>query len=56
MMDAKYITHSGLSKMATMLQKAFWNAFSWMNNGYIFIEISLKFVPKSPVDNGAALV
>ena len=32
------------------------NALSWMNSFFILIPISLKFVPKGPIDNMSALV
>ena len=42
-----------LNKMAAILQMTFSNAFSWMFS--ILIQISLKFVPKGPIDNKWAL-
>ena len=43
-------------KMATFLQTIFSDAFSWMKSFVFFIKISLKFVPKGPIDNNPALV
>ena len=44
-------THCGLDKMAAILQTTLSNAFSWIS-----IKISLKFVPKGPINNIPALV
>ena len=50
-------THWGRDKMAAIFQTTFLNAFSWMNeNIWISIEISVKFVPKGPINNIQALV
>ena len=43
------LTHCGQDKMAAISQRTLSNGFSW-------IEISLKFVPKGPVNNIPALV
>ena len=40
-------------KMAAISQTTFWNAFSWMKKKN---RISLKFVPKGPINNIPALV
>ena len=48
------LTHLPLDKMAAISQTTFLNAFSWMNS-FVFW-ISLKFVPKGPIDNTTALV
>ena len=44
-----------LDKMATISQTTFSNAFSWMKS-FVLIQNSLKFVPKGPIDNSAAVV
>ena len=46
------LAHWGQDKMATILQTTLSNAFSWRR---IWIKISLKFVPKGPIDNIPAL-
>ena len=48
------LTHWGRNKIVAILQ-TFSNAFSWMKI-WILIKISLKFVPKGPIDNIPALV
>ena len=50
------LTHSDQDKMATILQMAFPNAFSWMKMFKILFKISLKFVPTGPIDDKPALV
>ena len=50
------LTHWGRDKMEDNLQTTFSNAFSSMENARIAIMISLKFVPKGPIDNKSALV
>ena len=50
------LTHLTLDKMAVILAD---NIFKWIflnENGRIQIQISPKFVPKSPIDNKTALV
>ena len=50
------LTHLSLDKMAAILAE---NIFKWIlltGYGRIPIQISLKFVPKSPIDNKSALV
>ena len=42
--------------MAAFSQTIFSDAFSWMKNVCILIKISLKFVPKGPINNNLALV
>ena len=42
--------------MAAISQTIISDAFSWMNFYFILIDISLKFVPKGPIDNNLALV
>ena len=46
------LTHWGWHKMAAYFLKTFSYAFSWMK----IIKISLKFVPKGPINNIPALV
>ena len=46
------LTHWHPDKIAAILL----TAFSWMNKFHILIQISLKFVPKDPIDNMPALV
>ena len=42
--------------MAAFTQTALSNTFSWMKKIRIPIEISLKFVPKGPINNIPSLV
>ena len=42
--------------MAAIFQATFSNAFSWNENVFISIKISLKFVPKGQINNIPALV
>ena len=48
------LTQLPLDKMAAILQTTVSKAFSWMKS--VLFRISLKFVPKGPIDNKAALV
>ena len=48
--------HLPLDKMAAILQTTFSNDFSWMKKFCISILISLRFVPKAPIDNKSTLV
>ena len=41
--------------MAAILQTTLSNAFSWMKNVQIAIKISMKFVPKGPINDNPAL-
>ena len=50
------LTHWGRDKMADIFQTTFSHAFSWMKNVWIFIKISMKFVPKGPIDKIPSLV
>ena len=50
------LTHLPLDKMAAISQTTFSNAFSWKKMLDFFTELSLKFVPKGPIDNNLALV
>ena len=52
------LTNWGRDKIATISQTTFSNAFSWMKI-FVFqfsIRISLKFVPKGPINNKSVLV
>ena len=51
------LTHLSLNKTAATWQTTFSNAFSWLKSFFFFIiRISLKFVPKGPIDNKSALI
>ena len=51
------LTHWGRDKMAAVSQTTLSNAFSFLNeNVRISIKISLKFVPKGPINNNPSLV
>ena len=50
------LTHWGRDKMDTTSQTTFSRAFSLNENVWISIKISLKFVPKGPINNIPALV
>ena len=50
------LTHWGRDKMAAVSQTTLSNAFFWNENVRISIKISLKFVPKGPINNIPALV
>ena len=50
------LTHLSQDKMATFSQTIFSDAFSWMESFVFLIKMSLKFVPKGPIDNNPALV
>ena len=52
---ASTLTHWGQDKMAAVSQTTLSNAFSWMKMR-ISIKISLKFVPKGPINNNPSLV
>ena len=52
----KVLIHWGRDKIATISQTKFSNAFSWMKNIWISINISLKFVTKVRINNIPALV
>ena len=55
-MPVDALTHWGRDKMDAISQTTLSNAFFVNENVRIFIEISLKFVPKGPVNNIPALV
>ena len=42
--------------MAAISQTAFTNAFSWMKSFAFFIQISVKFILKCPIDNKTSLI
>ena len=50
------LTHWGRNKMDTIFQTPFSNEFPWMIIYDFFIKISLKFVPRGPINNMPALV
>ena len=50
------INSSPLDKMAAISQAILSDAFSRMKKFGILLTISLKFVPKGPIDNNPALV
>ena len=50
------LTPCGRDKMAAILQTTFSDAFLWNKNVYTWIKISLKFVPKGPINNIPTLV
>ena len=49
------LKHWGWDKMATISQTTLSSAFSWKKMSEFWFKISLKFVPKSPIDNIPAL-
>ena len=53
---ASVVNSSPLDKMAAISQSRHFQAQFLELNGWILIEISLKFVPKGPIDNNQALV
>ena len=50
------VNYWGQDKIDAILQTTFSNAFSWMENVWILLKISLKFVPKVWINNITALV
>ena len=56
LLDLTWWTHWGRDKMATIFQTTFPNAFSWMKMYGIQLKISLKIVPKGPINNIPGLV
>ena len=50
------LIHWGRDKMATIFQTTFSNAFFFNDKVKILIKISLKFVPKGPINNIPALI
>ena len=53
---SKPLTHLPVDKMATILADNVFKCISLHENVQISIKISLKFVPKSPINNIPALV
>ena len=54
--ECKMLTHWGRGKMAAVSHTTLSNAFSWIKIFRISIKISLKFVPKGPINYNPALV
>ena len=52
----KLLTHLSLVKMATILVDSIFKCIFLNENDKIPIQISLKLVPRSPIDNKPALV
>ena len=52
----KLLTHLSLVKMATILVDSIFKCIFLNENDTIPIQISLKLVPRSPIDNKPALV
>ena len=50
------LTHLSLETMAAILQMSFWIVFLMHEKFCVLIWISLKFVPKGPIDNTSVLV
>ena len=50
------LTHKGRDKMAAICQTTFSYTFSWMKMNDSQLKISLKFVPKVPINHIPALV
>ena len=51
-----FLTHLPLDKMAAILADDIFNCIFLNEKFCILIQISLKFVPKGPIDNNQALV
>ena len=51
-----YLTHWGQDNMAPISQITLSSKFSWLKNIWILIRISLKLVPKGPINNISALI
>ena len=51
-----FLTDLPLDKIAAISQTIFSDVFLWMKSFVFWWKISLKFVPRSPVDNKSALV
>ena len=56
MSDYILLTHLPLDKMAAMLADDIFKCIFLNENDWIPIRISLKFVPRSPIDNKPALI
>ena len=50
------LTHLSLNKMAVILANDILKYIFWNENDRISIQISLEFVPRSPIDNKAKVV
>ena len=50
------LTDLSLDKMGTILADKIFNCISLNENDRIWIQIPLKYIPRSPVDNNLALV
>ena len=50
-MLAGKLTHLPLDKMAAIVADDIFKCIFWNENSKILIRISLKFVPRSPIDN-----
>ena len=50
------LTHWGRDKMAAIFLTTFSSAFSWMKMFEFWLKISMKFVPKGPINNIPVLV
>ena len=55
-LQASFIDARRLKQNGSNLQKTFFNSFSSIENCYILILISLKYVPKGPIDSKSSLV
>ena len=56
MIQAGQLTHWGRDKMAAIFQTRFFKCVFMNEKRWISISISLKFVPKGPINNSPALV
>ena len=56
MQSVSHLTHLSLGKMAAILAEDYFKCILLNKNDRIVIRVSLKFVPRSPVDNKPALV
>ena len=50
-MNRLHLTHLPLDKMATILADDIFNCIFLIENDRISIQTSLKYVPRSPIDN-----
>ena len=55
-LEGTFLTHLPLDKMAAILADGIYKCIFLNENDIIPIQISLKFVPLSPIDNKASLV
>ena len=56
MLTRIWLTHLPLDKMAAILADDIFKHIFLNDKLWILIEISLKFIPKGPIDNNPALV